>query len=301
MREYFIWLAKFVTLVLGVLLVIGVLVGMVAAGVSSQMEFASTTKAKTGIGIVELNGIIESSDEVLRELYKFIADDDIYGIVLEIDSPGGAVAPSQAIFSAVRKLREVKPIAVVMGAVAASGGCYSALGATKVYAQPGTLTGSIGVILQIPNFEDLSKKIGVDMITIKSGALKDAGNSFRAMTAEERAYLQRTADEAHEVFITDVATARNIPVETVRKFADGRVILGTEAKELGLVDAFGDTYDAARELYSISAHPLEKGEVPNLIRKEDRFGEFRKLLGAWTSLPTNMLSGMGLRAVSEIR
>jgi protease-4 len=167
-----------------------------------------------------------------------------------------------------------------MGTVAASGGLYSALGASKIYAQEGTLTGSIGVIMQIPNFSGVTEKVGFDMVTIKSGKLKDAGNSFRPMSEEERGFLQSTADQIQKKFVEAVVTGRGLSEEKVREFADGRVIVGARAKEIKLIDEVGGVYDAAREALNLAGVKLEKDEDPELVYVDDKFASFKKFFGA---------------------
>lgn len=277
MREYFIWLLKLITLFVLFAVAIPVLIG-VAVSISSQGGPEMIVSEGNTVAVVELTGVIDSSKEILEELHKHIKNDKVKGIVLRIDSPGGAVAPSQDIFSSVRKLKDVKPIVASMGSVAASGGLYAALGASKVYAQPGTLTGSIGVILELPNLTKVAENFGVEMITIKSGKLKDVGNMFRAMTDEERAFLEATASSAHQDFIQAVVEGRALPKDDVLNFADGRVILGSEAKRLKLIDEFGDVYDAARAVFDLLGTPLKAGEVPKLKYKRDKYERIFELL-----------------------
>jgi protease-4 len=171
-----------------------------------------------------------------------------------------------------------------MGGVAASGGLYVSLAADKIYAQPGTMSGSIGVIMQVPNFAGIASQLGVSMVTIKSGALKDAGNSFRAMTPEEEVYLHDLVKVSHEEFVNAVATGRSMDIAKVRAFADGRIILGSQAKELGLVDELGDVYDAAGAIFDILKDPLVAGETPLLYYPNDKYKEFKKLFEASSTM-----------------
>jgi protease-4 len=164
-----------------------------------------------------------------------------------VDSPGGAVGPSQEIYSAIKKLREKKHVLVSMGTLAASGGFYIACAGEKVYANPGTLTGSIGVIMQVPNMQGLMRWAGIEMQTLKQGALKDSGNPFRQMTGEERAYFEGVLGDVHGQFIDDVAKGRNLTPEQVKPYADGRVFTGRQAKEWKLVDELGGLEDAVAE------------------------------------------------------
>jgi len=269
MREYFLWLAKLCTILAILIFVIPALVMMF--GAIEDGSKLSTSGKKKMVAVVEVTGAIMESKEVLEKLYKQIENPEVKGIVLRVDSPGGAVGPAQEIYSAVKQLKSRKPIVASMGAVAASGGLYVALGASKIFCQPGTLTGSIGVIMQLPNFTEVTRKIGVDMITIKSGELKDAGNSFRAMTDDERKYFESTISRAHSDFIDAVAAGRSLERDKVLEFADGRVLLGSDAKNLKLVDEYGDIYDAARAVFEILGEPLKENELPKLYYPKDRF------------------------------
>jgi len=284
MNEYKVWLAKLLTL--GLIFIVGmpILIGALAAvGIEKGPK----------VSVVELNGVIEDSREVLEALYQEVRDDQAKGLVLRIDSPGGAVGPSEEIYNAVRRLKAQKPIVVSMGSVAASGGLYAAVGASKIFAQSGTQTGSIGVIMQLPNFANVADKVGITMVTVKSGALKDTGNPFRSMTDEERKFLEDTTAKIHGNFIKAVAEGRNIPEAKVREFADGRLILGSEAKELGLVDNFGDIYDAATEALKLAGHPLKGDQVPSLIYANRKKGVLTKMLEGSSDLPGALVSYLG--------
>ena len=202
------------------------------------------------IGIVEVKGTIGSgrgnadSQEILKQLKRFSEDDDMKAIVVRIESPGGAVAPSQEIYDEVGKVAEKKTVVCSMGDIAASGGFYIALACPTIVAEPGTLTGSIGVITQFPNLKGLAQRFDVKMETIKSGKLKDAGNPFRDMSEEDRAYWQSLVNQVYEQFVRAVVESRELPEADVRKFADGRVLTGEQAKELGLLDELGNFHDA---------------------------------------------------------
>lgn len=283
MKEYFVWLAKLVTIIVLLFIVIPSIIGGLM--MASKEVVGTQPFDKNVVAVVEMTGVIEESKDVIEELYKQANDKKVEGIVLRVDSPGGAVAPSQDVYSAVMRLKDRKPIVASMGSLAASGGFYSAIGASKVLAQPGTMTGSIGVILQIPNFTSLIHTVGVDVVTIKSGKLKDAGNTFRPMTEEERAYLEKTATTVHEQFIEDIAKARNVPLEKVREFADGRILLGNEAKALGMIDGYGDIYDAARLVFELKGKTLQPGENPTLIYPNDKLKEFKKIFNTLALLP----------------
>lgn len=285
MREYFIWLAKFITVVVIFFVALPIfMVGLLAASQEMLESGVGKPDAKKAVAVIELTGVIDSSKEILEQLYKQAENDKVKGIVLRIDSPGGAVGPSQEIYSAVRKLKEKKPIVASMGSVAASGGLYSALGASKVLCQPGTLTGSIGVIMQIPNFAGITQKVGVDMITIKSGKLKDVGNTFREMTEEERAFVQGEIIKVHKDFVNAVVEGRAISEEEALKFTDGRIIIGSDAVKLKLVDGYGDLYDAAKAVFEILGEPLAEDEMPKLIYTRDKFTRIREILDSFSKL-----------------
>lgn len=284
MKQYFVWLFKLLTLMIIFFVVIPLLL-MVLSKAGDEDLASGFGMRKNLVAVVELKGIIDDAKDVLEELYRQADNDKVKGIVLRVESPGGAVGPSQDIYYAVKDLKKRKPIVASLGGVAASGGLYAALNASRIYCQPGTITGSIGVILQVPNFRKLSERLGVDMVTIKSGELKDAGNSFRDMTEEERAFLQSTVAAAHEEFIRAVSVGRGIDQAKVREFADGRVILGSQAQELKLVDEFGDVYAAARAVFDILGTPLGETEMPKLQYPSRQFRQIRRLLEGLTRLP----------------
>ncbi len=227
------------------------------------------------VGVLEVTGVIADSKKTLKELREFADSDSIKAIVVRVDSPGGAVAPSQEIYEAVQKLHGKKHVVVSMGSIAASGGFYIACAGEKIYADPGTLTGSIGVIFTFYNVQGLLKWAGVQISPLTAGKMKDAGNPYREMTPEERAYFRGVLDDVHEQFIQAVATGRSMTVEQVKPVADGRVFTGRQAKELKLVDEMGGLEDAVAEagrLGGIKGQP--KMEYP---RKERRM--FAELFG----------------------
>ncbi|WP_373049048.1 signal peptide peptidase SppA [Vulgatibacter sp.] len=198
------------------------------------------------IGVVEVKGPIMESDDAVQQLHDFLEDDGIQAVVVRVDSPGGSVAPSQEIHTEVRRLAEKKHVVVSMGGVAASGGYYLAAPADRIFANPGTLTGSIGVISQLPNVAEITDKLGFKMNVVKSGASKDVGNPFRPFTDADRAVFQSMIDKVYEQFVAAIVEGRKLPEERVRAVADGRVLTGEEAVELGLVDELGNFHDAVR-------------------------------------------------------
>lgn len=210
------------------------------------------------VGLVEVKGPITDSEKAVRDLHRFGEDDDIKAVIVRVDSPGGAVAPSQEIQAEIERLKEKKPVVVSMGNMAASGGYYLATSATRIIANPGTITGSIGVIAQLPNLTEIADRVGFHMNTVKSGPAKDAGNPFRPFTESDREIYQNVIDDVYRQFVGAVASGRNLPEEQVRAIADGRVLTGEQAKEAGLVDDLGNFQDAvslAGELGGVEGEP----------------------------------------------
>jgi protease IV len=227
------------------------------------------------VGVIEVTGTIMDSKKTLKELNAFAEKDHIKAIVLRIDSPGGAVGPSQEIYDAIKRIKAKKKIVASMGSLAASGGYYIACATDKIYANPGTLTGSIGVIMEMPNVQGLLKWAGVEMNTIKAGKLKDSGSPFRDMTPDEREYFEGVLADVHGQFIDAVASGRKLTVEEVKPLADGRIFSGRQAKEAKLVDELGGIEAAvadAGKLGGISGEP--KTEYP---KKDKKF--LRELMG----------------------
>ncbi len=232
---------------------------IIAAGPGiSEYEIMGGAEDGEQVGVVEVLGVIADAKETIRQLRRFREDENIRAIVLRVDSPGGVVGPSQEIYREVAKTRQVKKIVASMGAVAASGGYYVVASADGIIANPGTITGSIGVIMEYTNFKELFSKIGLAPVVIKSGTFKDTGSPVRDITPEEEKYLQAFVQELHEQFVAAIAAGRKMKLDTVRKLADGRIYTGADAKSLGLVDRIGNLEDAvqwAGELAGV------KGEV----------------------------------------
>lgn len=203
--------------------------------------------SKEGIGLIEVKGMILDSKETIRQLRYFLKKDSVKAVVLRVDSPGGIVAPSQEIYSEVKKFAAKKKIIVSMGSLAASGGYYISAPATMIYANPGTITASIGVILKLSNIESLMDKIGIKSYTLKTGKYKDSGSPVRQFSAEDRAMLQSVIDNTHQQFVRAVAEGRKLPIEDVRKIADGRILSGEQAVGHKLVDRLGTLQDAIDE------------------------------------------------------
>jgi len=232
---------------------------------------------KPGVGIIDLKGVITTPEEIIDDLTSFRTNSNVKAIVLRIDSPGGAVGASQEIFEEVKRTNKVKPVVASMGSVAASGGFYAALGAEKIVASAGTLTGSVGVILKFANLKELFDKIGYKSEVVKSGDLKDIGSPDRPLSQKERDILQALIDNVYNQFVKAVAESRNLPEEQVRALADGRVFSGEQAKEAGLIDQLGNFTDAIMLAADLAG--LDK-ENPNLIYPEKKeFSIFEMLTG----------------------
>lgn len=221
------------------------------------------------IGVIEVLGPIGDSKKTVEELKEFREAEDVKAIVVRVDSPGGAVGPSQEIYDAILATRQKKSVVVSMGSMAASGGFYIACAGEKVFANKGTLTGSIGVIMQVPNVSGVLKWAGVEMNTITAGNMKDSGSPFRPMTEAEREHFKTMLADVHEQFIEAVKEGRGLSDEDVRPHADGSVFSGKQAKEWKLVDELGGLEAAIAEAASLAKIPGE----PEVVypKKERRF------------------------------
>ncbi len=259
-------------------LLVAVVVGM---GVLAIVLFMTRSQARTwslssreAVAVIDLEGPIFDVRDVLKQVVTFTKNSSVKAIVVHINSPGGAVAPSQELYEELKKSRaKGKKIVVSMDSVAASGGYYIACAADEIYANPGTITGSIGVIAEFPNFEGLMDKVGIRFETIKTGKYKDTGSAFRPMNEDERALIQEMLMDVYDQFVEAVAEGRNMPIKKVRKYADGRVFSGRQALEYGFVDALGTQSDAIERAAVLAGI---KGE-PRVIRKPRRrfsFGQY---------------------------
>ena len=227
------------------------------------------------IALIRIEGVILDAQETLGELKKFSENPTVKAIVLRIDSPGGGVVPSQEIYDAVRRVRTKSNKAVIasMGSVAASGGYYIAAATDRIVANPGTLTGSIGVIMEMANVEGLLQKIGVEGVVVKSGKYKDVGSPLRKMSDEERGLLQTVMDDVHKQFIEAVAEGRSLEVPEVQALADGRIFTGRQAKAAKLVDELGNLDDSIQ----LAADVVGIEGEPKVIEQRRRFS-IRELL-----------------------
>jgi len=250
-RDWFLGLLLFAALGVFIFFFVSLFFGI------SEDDFDLRTGKR--LGVVEIAGIILDSKHAVEQLERFESDGSIAAVILRIDSPGGGVAASQEIYAAAKRVRQKgKFVIASMGSVAASGGYYIACAAESLMANPGTTTGSIGVITELINVTELLNKIGVRFDVVKSGRYKDSGSPFRPLTEEDRKYFQRYVDDAYAQFVGVVANARRMEKTEVLQHADGRVFTGQQALELGLIDLLGTYQDAvalAAEKTGIEGRP----------------------------------------------
>jgi protease-4 len=258
------WVVGCVVLLLGTLAAVTLALVVVNLSFDKQSGLLGSFKR---VGLVEIVGDIESSENIVDQLEHMRRDPSVHAVVLRLDSPGGGVAASQEIYDAVQRLRkDDKPVVASMGGVAASGAYYIACGADSIVANPGTLTGSIGVIMSFPNTEELFRKVGVRFEVVKTGKFKDIGSLSRPMTPEERQLLQGVLSNVYEQFVSAIAEGRDLERNDILPYADGRIFSGSQALDYGFVDRLGDLDDAIRlagGLAGIAGRPV-------VVRKERR-------------------------------
>jgi protease IV len=244
---------------------VGLFLAFAIAGSASDVSSLKTWSK--GLGFIEIEGTIVDATETVRQLKALEHNSQVKGILVRVDSPGGVVTPSHEIYEEIRRVRDGgMPIIVSMGTLAASGGYYVSAPATRIVANPQTLTGSIGVIMEFPVLKGVMDKIGVKVEVVKSRVHKDIGSPFRDMTDQDRELLQGVVTDAYDQFVAIVSTERKIPEDSVRAFADGRIMTGRQALALGLVDTLGTFEDAKRIAASLCGI---EGE-PRLIRASRR-------------------------------
>ncbi|MEO0084783.1 MAG: signal peptide peptidase SppA [candidate division WOR-3 bacterium] len=238
-------------------------------------RFRTTLPTSNAIGLIEVEGPIIDSKDIVRQIKSYTKNPFIKGILIRIESPGGGVSASQEIYSEIKSAKSKgKKVVVSMGSIAASGGYYIACPADIIVANPGTITGSIGVIMEFPIFTELMKKLGIKFEIIKSREHKDIGSPFREMTDKERKLLNETTADVYNQFIDVIVENRKIPKEKVLEIADGRIFSGKQAQSLGLVDSLGTYEDAKR----ILANLCDIKKEPKIIKERPKFSLIRKLL-----------------------
>lgn len=280
MKQRWIWIVVGLGAFFFCMIVFGILALSILFGDRSELRIS------TGIGLVEVKGLIIDPLETVKQLHDFGKDEKVKAVVVRIDSPGGVVGPSQEIWSAVKRLKEKKPVVVSMGSVAASGGYYIAAPATLIYANPGTITGSIGVLMKFSNLEGLMGKVGMKSFTLKTGKFKDVGSPSRSMSEEEKAMLQSVIESTHSQFVKAVAEGRKLPEAQVREIADGRIFSGEQALGIKLIDRLGTLQDAVLEAGRLGGIAGEPGVIKPTKKKsflldmlvEESAGKFSSMM-----------------------
>lgn len=248
----------------------------------------SSSKNLANLQKIDLSGSIMDVNKVLENIDKAKKDTNIKGVMLVVDSPGGAVAPSIEVAYAIKELKQIKPVVVYASGVIASGSYYASIWADKIIANPGSIVGSIGVIMQGINAEELMEKIGISTQTVKAGKFKESGTPSRKWTDFEEKQLQTVIDDTYNMFITDVANARNLDVKNHTLFADAKIFTSKQAKEVGLVDEVATISYAQDELAKLS-------NVQNPVwKKEDKFEKFmdRLVSEAVSKISMNLIGGL---------
>jgi len=268
---------KWVIGIVGFVLALGglFLILMVSLIFSDPQDESLATSGER-VAVVELIEPILDSQEIVRQFKKYRENKSVKAILFRVDSPGGGVSASQEIYEEVRKTRQAgKPVVVSMGSVAASGGYYVSCGATTIVANPGTLTGSIGVIFQFLHFSELLNKIGVDASTFKTGKFKDIGSPYRKTTVDEKRFFDQLLADVYDQFVSVVATERKLDRKVVLGYADGRIFTGRQARQYGLVDTLGTYEDAL----SIAAKLGEIRGKPKVVKERKLKSFMERLMG----------------------
>jgi len=268
---------KWVIGIVGFVLALGglFLILMVSLIFSDPQDESLATSGER-VAVVELIEPILDSQEIVRQFKKYRENKSVKAILFRVDSPGGGVSASQEIYEEVRKTRHAgKPVVVSMGSVAASGGYYVSCGATTIVANPGTLTGSIGVIFQFLHFSELLNKIGVDASTFKTGKFKDIGSPYRKTTVDEKRFFDQLLADVYDQFVSVVATERKLDRKIVLGYADGRIFTGRQARQFGLVDTLGTYEDAL----SIAAKLGEIRGKPKVVKERKLKSFMERLMG----------------------
>ena len=227
-----------------ILLFIGIVFFVLLYALGLFKGAGSSLSLREKIGVVQIEGVIADSREIVDQIDELSNDDAIRAVVLRIDSPGGGVAPSQEIYQAVNELRKKKRVVASMGSVAASGGYLIATATERIVANPGTITGSISAVMHFADVQELMKKVGVRSSVVKSGKFKDIGSPAREMTTEERQLIQGIVDDIYDQFVQTISENRKIPLEKINEIADGRIFSGRQALNLKLVDELGGLQDS---------------------------------------------------------
>jgi len=269
-HPYLFFFLSFSAIMMGGITIISLLVTLGSTG--SNIVFNKK------VGIIEISGVITDAKNVIYSLKQFREDDSIKAIVIRIDSPGGGVGPSQEIFREIRKTIKSKKVVASLGSIAASGGYYAAAGSNGIVANPGTITGSIGVIMSYTNFREVLNKIGLVPVVVKSGEFKDIGSPVREMTNRERNLLKGFVDTVHQQFVSAIVEGRKMDRSKVEAIADGRILSGESAKALGLVDRLGNLEDAVEWAGRLGGI---KGKIFTVYPREEKVPFIKYLIDSY--------------------
>ncbi len=262
------------------------------AGIGSGLLLSGEGGITSGdkVAVLRVEDVILDSQIYLESIETITNDEDVKAVVVRIDSPGGSVGPSQEIYSELKQLREKIPVVASIGGVGASGGYYIACASEKIYANPGAITGSIGVIAQFASYEKLLNWAKIDVEVIKSGKYKDVGSAFKEMNEEDREYIQQLIDNVYSQFKSAVASSRNLDAKEIDRIADGKIYTGEQALNLKLIDELGTINDAitmAGELGGIKGEP----DVVNFPKKKSRLYELLE-----SKIDTNILTSTPVKS-----
>jgi len=275
-----------------------IFIGLIFAGISliffakiisTSDRYYQETEGGSGKGkvaLVNLDYTIISSESIVRQFKKYGEDKSIKAIILRVNTPGGGVAASQEMYEAIRRVRDAgKPVIVSISSLGASGGYYAACGGSIIVADPGSLVGSIGVIINLMNFQGLAEKIGVKETIIKSGELKDAGNPLRELNEKDREYFQDIVDDSYQQFLEVVSASRKMDKEKLKEYANGRVFTGRQAKEIGLIDSLGTLEDAVK----IAANMAGIEGDPAIVKERERYTLIERVLDTFSNNELNSI------------
>ncbi len=277
------------------------LVGFAGMLIGALVSDHGRSPGGDGVAVVNIDGIIIDPGPYIESIRKIRETDSLKAVVVRVNSPGGSVAASQEIYEELKSLGEEMPVVASMGTVAASGGYYVACAAPTVYANPGTVTGSIGVIAQFASYEQLLKWAKVEVEVIKSGEFKDLGSPLRRMPEAQKAYLQTLIDGAHSQFRDMISERRKLSPEKVASLSDGRIFLGSQAKDLGLIDRIGTLEAAVAEARKLGGldedswireYPVKKKTLLDFV--------FPETLSESVTLVSPMRTGFGLYYVADV-
>lgn len=274
-----------------ILLMIGIIFFVLIYALSLFKGDSALFSFRDKVGIVQIEGVITDSRDICEQIDKFSNDDRIRAVVLRIDSPGGGVAPSQEIFRCVQELRKKKRAVASMGSVAASGGYLIATAAERIVANPGTITGSISAVMHFADIEQILKRLGVRSTVVKSGKFKDIGSPAREMTTEEKRLIQGIVDDIYDQFVVTVSKNRKIPLETIKRLADGRIFSGRQAFDLKLVDDLGGLQDAVQVAAKLAGI---EGRPDTVYSAQNRSTLWKYLLENITSVVWGQIRGKAL-------